>query len=41
MGEKEHRGEVCDTGDRDEGGGEGGEESVGGAEAVLKVGRGC
>lgn len=40
FGEEEHGEEVCDCGDGDEGWGEGGEEGVGGAEAVLEVGGG-
>lgn len=38
LGEEKHGGEVRHGGDGEEGGGEGGEESVGGAEAVLEVG---
>ncbi len=41
MCEEEHGGEVCDAGDGDEGGREGGEEDGRVAETVLKVGRGC
>lgn len=40
LGEEEHGDEVRDCRDGDEGGREGGEEGVGGAKAVLEVGRG-
>ena len=41
LGQEEHGGEIRHCGDGYEGGREGGEEGVGGAEAVLEVGGGC